>query len=52
MSATAVLLGGHILTTYKVITNEGDQNQVIAASINADGTLVRVFNDTCFSVVS
>ena len=25
---------------YKVITNEGDQNRVIAASINSDGTLV------------
>ena len=26
----------------KVITNEGDQNRIIAASINSDGTLVRI----------
>ena len=29
------------LTFLTVITNEGDENMIIAASINADGTLVR-----------
>ena len=34
-----------MLTVYAVITNEGDQNRVIAASINADGTLVSLISE-------